>query len=146
MWHAFSETRGLRPPSVHPNHPAAPYRRRAPRDVLFRPGAKVSRSQTDLLTPWHDGRAGIIPFRYLPVLLRGKGTSHVGWDTGDLPCQGRKLRVSNPTRPRFQNPRMQTKMNQKGALVNFCLPFGNWTVKLGDKACMRSKITGVSWL
>ena len=27
--------------------------------------------------------AEIIPFRYLPVLLGGKGTSHIGWDTGD---------------------------------------------------------------
>ncbi len=40
-----------------------------------------------------DGWAEIIPFRYLPVLLGGKGTSHVGWDTGDLPSQGEKLRV-----------------------------------------------------
>jgi len=48
-------------------------------------GAKVLGSQTDLLTPLYDGRAEIIPFRYLPVLLGGKGTSHIGWDTGDLP-------------------------------------------------------------
>jgi hypothetical protein len=39
------------------------------------PGAKVSGSQTDLLTPWYDGRAEIIPFRYLPVLIGGKGTN-----------------------------------------------------------------------
>jgi hypothetical protein len=51
-----------------------------------------------LLTPWYDGWAEIIPFRCLPVLLGGKGTSHVGWDTGDLPSQGKKLRASNPTR------------------------------------------------
>ena len=63
--------------------------------------AKVSGSQTDLRTPWYDGRAEIIPFRYLLVLLGGKGTSHVGWDTSDLPSQGEKLRVSNPTRLRF---------------------------------------------
>jgi hypothetical protein len=63
-------------------------------------GAKVSGSQNDLLTPWYDGRAEIIPLRsYLPVLLGGKGTSHVGWDTGDLPSQGKKLRASNPTQP-----------------------------------------------
>jgi hypothetical protein len=36
------------------------------------PWAKVSGSQTDILTPWYDGRAEIIPFRYLPVLLGGK--------------------------------------------------------------------------
>jgi hypothetical protein len=35
-------------------------------------------AQTDLLTPWYNGWAEIIPFRYLPVLLEGKGTSHVG--------------------------------------------------------------------
>jgi hypothetical protein len=63
------------------------------------PGAKVSGSQTDLLTPWYDGWAEIIPLRYLPVLLGGKETSHVGWDTGDLLSQGKKLRASNPTRP-----------------------------------------------
>ena len=32
-------------------------------------------------------KSNIIPFPYLPVLLGGKGTSHVGWDTGDLPPQ-----------------------------------------------------------
>jgi hypothetical protein len=48
------------------------------------PGAKVSGSQTDLLTPLYDGRAKIIPFRHLPVLLGGKETSHVRWDAGDL--------------------------------------------------------------
>jgi hypothetical protein len=55
-------------------------------------GAKVSGSQTDLLTPWYDGWAEIIPFRYLPVLLGGKGTSHVGWDTDDLPSQRERER------------------------------------------------------
>ena len=30
MCHAFADTRGLRPPSVRPNHLAAPWRRRAP--------------------------------------------------------------------------------------------------------------------
>jgi hypothetical protein len=44
----------------------------------FCPGAKVSGSQTDLPTPWYDAWAEIIPFRHLPVLLGGKGTSHVG--------------------------------------------------------------------
>jgi hypothetical protein len=65
----------------------------------LRPWAKVSGSQTDLLTPSHDGRAEIIPFRYMPVLLGGKGISHVGWDTGDLPSQGEKYGYRNP-RPR----------------------------------------------
>ena len=55
------------------------------RGTCLRLGAKVSGSQNDLLTPWHDGRADIIPVRYLPVLLGGKSISHVGWDTGDLP-------------------------------------------------------------
>ncbi len=34
MWHALADTRGLRPSSVHPNHPAAPSRRRAPGTCL----------------------------------------------------------------------------------------------------------------
>ena len=42
------------------------------------PGAKVSGTQTDLLTPWYDVWAEIIPFQYSPVLFGGKGTSHVG--------------------------------------------------------------------
>jgi hypothetical protein len=46
------------------------------------------------LDPWHDGRADIIPFRYMPVLLRGKGISHVGWDTDDLPCCPHLWRIS----------------------------------------------------
>jgi hypothetical protein len=33
MWHALADIRGLRPPSVPPNHLAAPWRRRAPWDV-----------------------------------------------------------------------------------------------------------------
>ncbi len=47
------------------------------RGTCLRLGAKVSGSQNDLLTPWHDGRADIIPVRYLPVLLGGKLISHV---------------------------------------------------------------------
>ena len=39
-------------------------------------------SQPGLLTLWYDGRAEIIPFRYLPVLLGGKGMWHVGWVMG----------------------------------------------------------------
>jgi hypothetical protein len=34
----------------------------APRGTCL--GAKVSGSQTDLLSPWYKGRAEIIPFRY----------------------------------------------------------------------------------
>jgi hypothetical protein len=63
------------------------------------PGAKVSGSQTDLLTPWCDRRAEIIPFGYLPVLFGGKGTSHVGWDTGDLPSQGKNYGHRTPPGP-----------------------------------------------
>ncbi len=94
----ISLPRGLGPPSVRPNHLAAPGDG-APRGTCLRPGAKVLGSQTDLLNPWYEGRAEIVPFQYLPVLLGGKGTSHVGWDTGDLPSQGEKPRASNPTRP-----------------------------------------------
>jgi hypothetical protein len=64
-----------------------------------RPGAKVSGSQTDLLTPWYDGWAEIIPFRYLPVLLGGRGTSYVGWDTGDLPSHGENYGHRTPPGP-----------------------------------------------
>ena len=74
----LADTRGLRQPFVRPNHLAAPSRRRALWDVP--PSLGPNRS------PWYDGRAEIIPFRYLPVLLGGKGTSHVGWYTGDLPA------------------------------------------------------------
>ncbi len=66
---------------------------------LFRQNVKVSGYQTDLWTP--GGRAKIIPFRYMPALLRGQGISHVGCDTGDLPSQGKQLRVSSPTWPRL---------------------------------------------
>jgi hypothetical protein len=38
---------------------------------------ELRHTKVRLLTPWYDGRAEIIPFRYLPVLLGGKGTSHV---------------------------------------------------------------------
>ena len=48
----------------------------APRGTCLRPGAEVSGSQTNVLTPWYDGRAEIIPFRYLPALFGGKGISH----------------------------------------------------------------------
>jgi hypothetical protein len=92
------DTRGLRPPSVRPNHLAAPWRRRAPGDVPP-PGAKVSGSQTDLRTPWHDVRAEIIPFQYLPVLLGWKETSLVGWDTGDMPSQEKEPRALKPPGP-----------------------------------------------
>jgi hypothetical protein len=60
--------------------------------------------QPDPLTSWYNGRAGVIPFRYSPDLPGGKGTSHVGWDTGDLPSQGKKIRASNFTWP-MRSPR-----------------------------------------
>jgi hypothetical protein len=59
------------------------------------PGAKVSGSHT----PWYDGWAEIITFRYLPVLLGGKGTSHVSLDTGDLPSQGKNYGHRTPPGP-----------------------------------------------
>ena len=34
----------------------------------------------------------------MPPRLEGKGSCTQGYDTGDLPDQGKKLRVSNPTR------------------------------------------------
>ena len=103
----------------------------------FCPGAKVSGSQTDLLTPWYDGWAEVFPFRYLPVLLGGKGTSHVGWDTGDLPYQGenyghrtppgpcvphggtpeapnRRLRVVAP-RPQYPSPHQGGTLSEHGS-------------------------------
>ena len=69
---------------------------------MLRPWAEVSGSQTDFLTPWHDGRAGIIPFQ--SATLGGQEISHGGWDTGDMPCQGEKLRVSNPLAPGAPRP------------------------------------------
>ena len=36
----------------------------------------------------------------MPPRLEGKGSCTQGYGTGDLPDQGKKLRVSNPTRPR----------------------------------------------
>jgi hypothetical protein len=41
-------------------------------------GAEVSVSQADLVTPWHDRRAEIVPFHYISLLLGGKGTAHAG--------------------------------------------------------------------
>jgi hypothetical protein len=67
--------------------------------------ATVLGSQTDLRTPWYDGRAEIIPFRYLPVLLGGKGTSHVGWDTSDLPSQGENYGYRTPPGPGLEGER-----------------------------------------
>jgi hypothetical protein len=65
----------------------------------FCPGAKVSGSQTDLLIPWYDGWAEIIPFQYLPVLLGGKGTSNVSrGDTGGPAIPGKKTTDIDPER------------------------------------------------
>ena len=63
VWHAFANTRGLRPKSVRPNHLAAPW------DGAC--GEEYFGISTDLLPPWHDGRAEIIPFRHLQVMLGG---------------------------------------------------------------------------
>jgi hypothetical protein len=71
----------------------------SPFGLVARLSATHKRAQTVSLTPWYNGRAGMIPFRYSPDLLGGKGTSHVGWDTGDLPSKGKQIRASNPTRP-----------------------------------------------
>ena len=86
-------------------------------------GRRFSGSQTDLLTPWYDWRAEIIPFQYLPVLLGRKGTSHVGWDTGDLPSNGKKLRAPNPTRPHVvptadRLRRLSTPSSRRGATLS----------------------------
>jgi hypothetical protein len=94
MWHAFADTRGLRPPTAPSSQSHSRSLETARPVGRASAWAKVSGSQTDLLTPRHDERAEIIPFRYLPVLLGGNVT-------GDLPSQGEKLRVSMPTRPRF---------------------------------------------
>ena len=56
LWHAFRQhTRG----NVS-GPPQSPTR-----------SVEVSGSQTDPLTPWYNGRAGIIPFQYSPGLLEG---------------------------------------------------------------------------
>jgi hypothetical protein len=114
MWSALTDTRGLRPPSVRLNHPAAPGDG-APRGACLRPGAKVSGSQTDLLNPWYDGRAKIIPFQYLPVLLWGNETSHVGWDTGDLPSQGKNCGHRTPPGPCCPRRRSRSRRRSGGA-------------------------------
>jgi len=51
MWHALAATHKRVQTVSGP--PQSPIR-----------SLEVSLSQTDLLTPWHDGRAEIIPFRY----------------------------------------------------------------------------------
>ena len=104
MWHALRTQGGAdrRGPSQSPSRSLETAH---PMGRAFALGAKVSGSKTDLLNPWYHGRAEIIPFRYLPVLLGGKGTSHVGWETGNMPSQGKKLQVSNPTRLRFPRRR-----------------------------------------
>jgi hypothetical protein len=94
MWHAFADTRGLRHPFVQPNYLAAPSRRRAPWDVPppWGEGFVIPNRSPD---PLVRRASRDHPFLIPPVLFGGKGTSHVGWDTGDLPSQGKKLRVSD---------------------------------------------------
>ena len=55
------------------------------RTIERAPGWSVAMVRRRMERDYPDGRAEIIPFRYLPVLLGGKGTSHVEWDTIDLP-------------------------------------------------------------
>ena len=70
-----------------------------------RPWAHVAQHRRRVLYPHSPfvlvayGRAGIVPFRCSPDLLGGKGTSHVGWDTGDLPCQGKNYGDRSPPGP-----------------------------------------------
>ena len=73
VWHACRQ----HPQKIRPRW--VPNRlRSSPITVTPTRSLEVSGSQTDPLTPWYNGRAGIIPFQYSPGLLRGKGTSHVG--------------------------------------------------------------------
>ena len=77
LWHAFwQHTRGRKTVAGTQQSPTR--------------SLEGSGSQPDPLTPWYNGRAGIIPFRYSPDLLGGKGTSHVGGDKGDLQVPGGK--------------------------------------------------------
>jgi hypothetical protein len=98
----MADTRGLRPPSVRPNHLAAPWRWRAPWDVPppLGEGFGIPNRSPDPLVR-RAGQNNSSPSDICRFSLGGKGTSHVGWDTGDLPSQGKQLRVSNPARPRF---------------------------------------------
>jgi hypothetical protein len=99
MWHAWRAPGGSAA-TCPSQSPSRSWRQRAPWDMPP-PWVKVSGSQPDLPTPGTTGGPRSFLEGIMPVLLGGKGTSHVGWDTGDLPSQGKKLRVSNPTRPRF---------------------------------------------
>jgi hypothetical protein len=79
MCHALADTRGLRPPSVRPNHLAAPSRQRAPWDVPP-PLAKILGSQSDLLVR----RAG----RDHPFPVSAGSTSGPQRLVCRIPCSG----------------------------------------------------------
>jgi hypothetical protein len=68
MWHAWADTRGLRPPSVRPNHHAPPWRRRAP---------------WDLPPPWGEGFG--IPNRSPDPLVHEREEKLLGTIL-DVPC------------------------------------------------------------
>ena len=56
--------------------------------------------QADLITPWHDRWAKIVPFHYMPPLLGGKGTAHTwGCSMGYVPYTRRKLQYAFPKPP-----------------------------------------------
>jgi hypothetical protein len=88
MWHAFADTRGLRPPAVRPNHLAAPWRRRAPWDVPppWGEGFGIpNRSPGPLVpptpvVPWRTSYALLLLLRVhlLLVGLRGSEDYHSG--------------------------------------------------------------------
>jgi hypothetical protein len=66
--------------------------------------AKVSGFETDLFDPLARRADRDHPFPvYAASPWRERDIERVciGWDTGDLPSQGKKLRVSNPTRTRL---------------------------------------------
>jgi len=88
-------TRTVQTSPDRPNHFSAPgpSRRHAPWDV---PSPLGRRFRDPKAISWPPGAGSeIIHFRYLLVLLGGKGTSRVGW-MGDLPSLGEKLRPPCP--------------------------------------------------
>ena len=71
MLHALAGTWGPRQTSFLLNHLAAPSRQRTPWDVPPPLDEGFGNPNRSLLDPWYDGRAEIISFRYLSVLLGG---------------------------------------------------------------------------
>jgi hypothetical protein len=89
-----------------------------------------SGSQTDLLTPWHAGRAEIPPFNYIPPLLGGKWISNVGWDAGDLP----NLEKYATTLNKHKNPSCRSAVTESWESRNTTEP---WPV-LGDREAQQN--------